>query len=305
MPLHQPLLLDLADRVQKLLRPADRKGRDDHAAAPVKGALQNFGKLCHGISGFFVQAVSVGGFDHEIIGLVYCQWVAEQRLIRIADVAAEYDLSGFPVFRQPQLHAGRAQQMADVGKAELHTFCHTDPLCIAAGTHQMQHAGSVLGRIDRFNGRATGTRRFSVDPFRIGHLDVGRIHQHDPAEVFRCLRRIDLAPEAVLIQFGQHTGVIDMRVCQKNCVDLSGQNRERRIFKNIDTLLHAAVDQIVPSTALQKRTASRHFMCRTNECKFHGHAPSLLFRSDVFYNIPLRLLCGHRAICCGSQNPPE
>ena len=96
-----------------------------------------------------------------------------------------------------------------------------------------------------------------------------------------------------------------MRVCQKNCVDLSGQNRERRIFKNIDTLLHAAVDQIVPSTALQKRTASRHFMCRTNECKLHGHAPSLLFRSDVFYNIPLRLLCGHRAICCGSQNPPE
>ena len=96
-----------------------------------------------------------------------------------------------------------------------------------------------------------------------------------------------------------------MRVCQKNCVDLSGQNRERRIFKNIDALLHAAVDQIVPSTALQKRTASRHFMCRADECEFHRNAPSLLFGSDVFYNIPLRLLCGHRAVRCGSQNPPE
>ena len=32
---------------------------------------------------------------------------------------------------------------------------------------------------------------------------------------------------------------------------------------------------------------------------------SLLFRSDVFYNIPLRLLCSRRAICCGSQNAPE
>ena len=41
--LHQPLLLDLADRVQKLLRSADRERRNDHAAAPVKGALQNSG----------------------------------------------------------------------------------------------------------------------------------------------------------------------------------------------------------------------------------------------------------------------
>lgn len=32
---------------------------------------------------------------------------------------------------------------------------------------------------------------------------------------------------------------------------------------------------------------------------------SLLFRSDVFYNIPLRLLCSRCAICCGSQNAPE
>ena len=96
-----------------------------------------------------------------------------------------------------------------------------------------------------------------------------------------------------------------MRVCQKNCVDLSGQYRERRVFKNVDALLHAIVDQEVSPTALQKRAASRHFMRCANECKFHGHAPSLLFRSDVFYKIPLRLLCGHRAICCGSQNPPE
>ena len=96
-----------------------------------------------------------------------------------------------------------------------------------------------------------------------------------------------------------------MRVCQKYRVDLSGQNRERRIFKNIDTLLHAAVDQKATPTAFQKRTASRHLMCRADECEFHRNAPSLLFRSDVFYNIPLRLLCGHRAVRCGSQNPPE
>ena len=49
----------------------------------------------------------------------------------------------------------------------------------------------------------------------------------------------------------------------------------------------------------------RHLMCRADECEFHRNAPSLLFRSDAFYNIPLRLLCGHRAVRCGSQNPPE
>ena len=96
-----------------------------------------------------------------------------------------------------------------------------------------------------------------------------------------------------------------MRVCQKNCVDLSRQNWKRRVFKNIDTLLHAAVDQKATPTAFQKRTAPRHFMRRADECEFHRNAPSLLFGSDVFYNIPLRLLCGHRAVRCGSQNPPE
>ena len=122
--------------------------------------------------------------------------------------------------------------------------------------------------------------------------------------MIRCLRRIDLATESVLIQLGQHTGMVDMRVCQKDCVDLSGQYWERRVFKNIDPLLHAAINQEVTPTALQKRTAPRHFMRCANECKFHGYAPSLLFRSDVFYNISFRLLCCHRAICCSSQNPP-
>ena len=302
--LHQPLLLDLADRVQKLLRSADRERRNDHAAAPVKGALQNSGKLSNGISRLLMQPVSVGSLDHQIIRLIHRQRRTDQRQARIADIAAEDKLPCFSVLRQPQLHAGCAEQMTDVCKPDIHALCCFDAFSIPAWTQQPQCTCRVLGRIDRVYRRATGAHRLSVQPLRIGHLNRSRVHQHDPAEIFRCLCRIDLATESVLIQLGQHARVIDMRVCQKNCIDLSRQNRKRHVFKNVDSLLHAIVDQEVSPTALQKRTAPRHFMRCANECKFHGYAPSLLFRSDVFYNISLRLLCCHRAICCGSQNPP-
>lgn len=100
--------------------------------------------------------------------------------------------------------------------------------------------------------------------------------------------------------------MVDMRVCQKDCVDLSGQYRERHVFKNVDSLLHAIVDQEVSPTALQKRAASCHLVRCSNECKFHDNAPSLAFSvSNRLHNISLRLLRGSRAVRCGRQNPSE
>ena len=116
---------------------------------------------------------------------------------------------------------------------------------------------------------------------------------------------MDPPPEPIPVQLWQHTGMVNMRVRQKYHVDLSGQFWERHVFKNVDALLHAIVDQEVSPTALQKRAASCHLMRCANECKFHGYSPSLLFRSDVFYKIPLRLLCSRRTVRCGCQNPPE
>ena len=186
-----------------------------------------------------------------------------------------------------------------------YAFRHFDTLRVAARAQQPQYARRVLGRIDRLHSGTTGARRSSVHPLCVGHLNVRRIHQHDPAEILRCPCCVDFSPEPILVQLWQHTGMVNMRVRQKYHVDLSGQYWEQHVFKNVDALLHAIVDQEVSPTALQKRAASCHLMRCANECKFHGYSPSLLFRSDVFYKIPLRLLCSRRAICCSSQNAPE
>ena len=161
MPLHEALLLDLTDGVQKLLRPADRKRRNDHAAAPVKGALQNSGKLSNGISGLLMQAVSVGGFDDKIIGSIYMLRIFDDRLVNISDISGKYDFFAYTVFCDPDFNAGRTKQMTDICEAEFDSFTELDRLVI----------------IDRRK------KCLPVPPFCFGFLDMCTVTEHNAAQI--------------------------------------------------------------------------------------------------------------------------
>ena len=104
MPVYKSALLDLADEIQNLLRPADGKGRNDQIAAAIKRLLDPQSQLAHVIRTLFtVQPISVGGFDDEIIRLLHRTRIAENGLVGIAHVAGEGDLPRLPCLGQPDL----------------------------------------------------------------------------------------------------------------------------------------------------------------------------------------------------------
>ena len=99
---NETFLLDLPNGVEHLLRSAHGKGGDDHAATPVKGALNMTGKGCHRIGRFvhslsiaLMEAIAVGGFDHYIICFVHRFGIVDNGLVGIAHITGEDDLSGF------------------------------------------------------------------------------------------------------------------------------------------------------------------------------------------------------------------
>lgn len=72
-----------------------------------------------------------------------------------------------------------------------------------------------------------------------------RVAQHDAAQVARCLRGVDRAAKALLIQQRQVAGVIHVRVRDEHELDLCRRDGDGDILEQIAPLLHAAVDQAV------------------------------------------------------------
>ncbi len=92
VPLHQPVLLDMTDQVEQLLRTSHRKRRQNDIAPTVQRLLDNACQVGHMVVNLAMQTISVGGFHHDIIRLVNVVRVADQRLLIVADVAGEHDL---------------------------------------------------------------------------------------------------------------------------------------------------------------------------------------------------------------------
>ena len=94
VPGDEAALLYLADKVQHLLRTADGEGRNDHVAAAVEHELDALCKLRHVVRQVnAVQPVAVGGLDDQILRVLHMLRILENRLVLVADVAAEGDFA--------------------------------------------------------------------------------------------------------------------------------------------------------------------------------------------------------------------
>ena len=98
---------------------------------------------------------------------------------------------------------------------------------------------------------------------------MGRVPQHDAAQLHRRVRGIDVAPEAVAHQQRQHAGMVDMGMGSQHPVDFPGSNRDGLIFVDILALLHAAVDQKAPSGRFDQRAAAGDLMVRAQKRDLH------------------------------------
>ena len=200
MPVNAALLLDLADEVEHLLRAAHREAGDDHVAAPVEGFLQYAGQRGKIVRHGAVGTVPVGGFHHHQIGGMQVLRVAQEGLTQVADVAGKDDHARLRALGHGHLDGGRSQQVPHVHHADAHARAHLNPLAVVAGPKQPACAQRVLLGVEGLHGRFALTPGLAGFPFGVALLNVGRIQQHDAAQVRRGVGGEDGAAEAPFVQ---------------------------------------------------------------------------------------------------------
>ena len=284
-------LADLADIVEHLLRASDGERRDDEIAAAVERALDIIGQQLDRRNMAVVQTVAVGRFDHNIVRVRdRFRHVADDGLVEIADIAAEHHLALHAVLGHKDLDAGAAEQVAHIAEADGEVLADLHQLVIAHRAQMRDGGLGVVERVDRLIRRSAGAAAFAVAPLGLALLNVRAVTQHDAAEIARLACGVNGAVEPVFEKQRQIAGVVDVRMGQKDKVDLPRRHRQLLVFKDVLPLLHAAVNKAAVIPALDECAAARNFMGRAQKGNFHnelpcrGASPTLCGREAAYFH---------------------
>ena len=268
--LDELLVLDLADKVQKLLRAPDGERRDHNVAALAERFVDDLGKLVGIAPHLGVVAVAVGRLHHDVIRLLEELRVADDGLVDIADVTGEDERLVHAVFLQFERDGCRAEQMPRIGKDRAYPLAEVDLFFILAGRDVLEDVQRVLLGVERLNGLAARALALAVFVFRVALLNVGRVEQHDLHQISRHARCEDPAVKAVFHQQRDAAGVVDVRVGDEQNVDAAGGKGEITVVELIAPLLQAAVNEDLLAVDLQTVAGACHAAVSSVKVQFHA-----------------------------------
>ena len=163
--------------------------------------------------------------------------------------------------------------MANVGKAQRHALGHGDGLAVGARAQLRKHALGVGQRVQRLRLGPPGPARLARFPLGLALLNMGAVAQHNLAQVAGGFCGIHRAPKAVFVQKRQVAGMVDVRVRQHHKIQLAGGQGQRRVFKGVRALLHAAIHQEIAPAHLHQRAAACHLVRGAKKRHLHAITP--------------------------------
>ena len=235
--LDELLILDLADKVQKLLRAAHGERRDDDVAALAERLVDNLRQFVGVAPDLGVVAVAVGRLHHDVVGLFEKLRVADDGLVDVADIAGEDDRLVHAVFFQLKRDGRGTEQMARVGEHRAHTLAEVNLFFILAGRHVLEDVQRVLLGVERLDVLAARALALAVLILGVALLNVGGVKQHDLHQIRRQARRQDAAVEAVFHQQRDTARVVDVRVGDEQNIDIAGSKSEIAVVELVAALL--------------------------------------------------------------------
>ena len=163
--------------------------------------------------------------------------------------------------------------MSCVYKPNGNPWCRGDRFFVGAWYKILYYTHGIFHRVGRYKFRFTLTASLTVTPFCLKHLNMRAVTEHDIAEVTGCLGRIDRTHKAFRIDSGQVSGMVHMRVCQKNEIQVSRINWDFLILIIIRSLFHTAVYQKLLTCCFQIITTTSYFVRRPNKGNLHVRTP--------------------------------
>ena len=146
-----------------------------------------------------MQPIAVGGFDDKVVAALHRLRILQNGLMRISHIAAEHQRTLLSVLIQLQRDRGGAKQMPHVREACKNAVRDRHPRAVAAGLEQGDGSLGVVDVVQRLIAFAAGALGLSIAPFRLGHLNMRRVAQHDAAEAAAFLRCVDRTAIALLV----------------------------------------------------------------------------------------------------------
>ena len=194
--------------------------------------------------------------------------ILQNGLAQIAHVPGKNDLLLLAALSEPDLDAGRTQEVADVRKAAANPLGHVHHGAVVTGHKQGESPLSVVHVVHGFHRRAPGPLGFAAFPFRVLHLDVGAVPEHDLAQLRGDAGGEDLSLKTVFIEEGDIPRMVDVGVGQQEEVNVPGLYRERLVFIKVAPLLHAVVHQAGHTSHLDKGAAARDLVAGAQKRQF-------------------------------------
>ena len=211
-----------------------------------------------------MYAVAVGGLDEQEICARDRLGIAQDGLIGLTEIARKYDFRLLFVLRHGHLENRRAEDMTRIVIFQMQVV-YVQHAVIRHGFEVLERGKGIRLRVERHDRRLAAARVLAVHDLRVALLDVRRIREHDAHEVAGRLGRVDFPAKSLAYELWDAPAVVDVRVRQKDRLDLRRVERERLIVHLAQTarpLIHAAVHKIFAIARMDQIARSRDNVCR-------------------------------------------
>src|SRR5690606_8122115 len=281
--LQPPLARELVDLVDDLLGATDGERRYHHvAAAFVQGPFDDGDQGVLNPGQVRMQAVAIGGFEHQQVGFRYRHRIAHDRPARLSQVATEHHFDRASLVGDPGFDDRGTDDVAGVAEAAAHGTVRDQVAVVVHGLDLRQAGRDVARGVDGLRFLDLPTPGCAPG---VAFLDMGAVGQHHPEQVGGGGGRVDGAAETVADELGQQAAVVDVCVGQQDEVDRCRVERETGVVASggVGTALeHAAVDQETGRRRFHQETGAGDLARPAEESYFHDPPhppPSALYKA--------------------------
>ncbi len=206
------------ESVDEFLGSPHREGGDDDLPAARGDPTYQRPERRGGVGRGVVELPGVGAFDDQgVDGTARRLWIADDRLIPAADVAREDEpVRGRAV--EGQIDRRAAEDVSGVAVGDGDVLGDPEGATVRMCFDQLLHPGGIGPGVEWRRRRSGPT--FFLQPAEVGLLDVGRVGEHDGAEVAGRRGGVDRTIELSRREEGEPPGVIDVGMGEHDGLDL-------------------------------------------------------------------------------------
>ena len=260
-----PGVLELLDRVEDFLDPADRKRRNDELALLLCRLVDDGGETLELVA-VQVLPIAIGGFHQQDIGARTRRRVLQDGPVVATKVTTE-DHCAAAAVSTPHADVGGAEQMAGGDELGFESRSHRDRALIPDGLKAREGDDRLLLGEER-PGRLVPRVAAAVRAIGLFLLQPSGIRQHQRAQVLGAGCAEDAPLETLRDQPRQHAAVIKVGVGEDHGVD--GGRRHRRVGpvaqpQLLQPLEHPAVDEHSTPCCFHQKAGARNRAGRPQE----------------------------------------